>query len=56
MPCLAPALQVQRSFGTIYRLRARRGWFFPLLSLMFATPAALCAPFWTDVFEGRWKP
>lgn len=33
---MAPALQVQRAFGTIYRLRARQGWFF-LLAL-----AAIC--------------
>lgn len=37
-------LQVQRSFDTIYRLRARQGWLFPLLSLLFATPAgSLCS-------------
>lgn len=29
MPSLASAFQVRRSFGTIYRLKARQGRFFP---------------------------
>lgn len=57
MPSLASAFQVRRSFGTIYRLKARQGRFFPfaLTSVCHARRLSLLY-FLTDVLEGCWKP
>lgn len=60
MPSLASDFRVRRSFGTIYRLRARQGRFFAfaLTAVRHARRLSLLFFFFflTDMLEGCWKP